>query len=241
MHPGWYPDPYSNGYLRWWDGAQWTPHTAPLQLAAYEPADPQQDLASEQRAAGRASVAVVAAGLIGVVNAVLFATVLGDRYRDYIDGVRDFDDGMRSTLPQPPGVGWTWLVVLLGLGLLVLFMIWLYRAAKLARKAYLPAKRDPVWAVLGFIVPVVNLWFPYQVARDTLAPGDPRRSIAARWWTWYLVSAIGGGVVGFVSVFSEGAGVLLAVADAVAYLVTAAYARKLIGAVGDAHRELVRQ
>jgi hypothetical protein len=120
-------------------------------------------------------------------------------------------------------------------------MIWLYRAAKLARKAYLPAKRDPVWAILGFIVPVVNFWFPYQVARDTLAPGDPRRRLAARWWTWYLISALGGGVVGIASVLSEGAGVVLAVADSIAYLLTAAYARKLIAAVGEAHGELVRQ
>ncbi|MCC5953683.1 MAG: DUF4041 domain-containing protein [Acidimicrobiia bacterium] len=28
--PGWHPDPHGAGCLRWWDGSQWTAHTAPL-------------------------------------------------------------------------------------------------------------------------------------------------------------------------------------------------------------------
>jgi membrane protease YdiL (CAAX protease family) len=26
--PGWYDDPWAAGWVRWWDGAQWTPHTS---------------------------------------------------------------------------------------------------------------------------------------------------------------------------------------------------------------------
>ncbi len=231
VQPGWYPDPYSNGLLRWWDGAQWTAHTVPLHGPSS--ADPRQDLESEQRAARRAAPAVVGIAVIGAANAVVFATVVGQTYRDYLDGVRAYDNGDRVTLPAQPSLGWGWLTGARRAGLTVLFMFWLFRAAKLARNAQLPAKRDPVWAFLGFFVPVVSLWFPYQVARDTLAPNDPRRRIAGLWWTWYLIATIGAGAVGAAAVFSEGVGLVFAVADAAAYLLAAAYARKLIAAVSS--------
>jgi hypothetical protein len=56
-------------------------------------------------------------------------------------------------------------------------MIWLHRAATFARRARLPARRATVWAWLGFIIPVVNFWFPYQVATDAMPPGDPARRL----------------------------------------------------------------
>lgn len=41
--PGWYADPTGQAGVRWWDGAQWTPHTAPL------PADGPQQAAAGPR------------------------------------------------------------------------------------------------------------------------------------------------------------------------------------------------
>jgi len=42
MAPGWYPDPFSAGYQRWWDGKGWTPRTRVPDLPAdpAAPADP---------------------------------------------------------------------------------------------------------------------------------------------------------------------------------------------------------
>jgi hypothetical protein len=44
--PGWFPDPGTGTYLRWWDGNQWTPYTQPFlapapHAAAVAPAAPQ--------------------------------------------------------------------------------------------------------------------------------------------------------------------------------------------------------
>lgn len=241
MHPGWYPDPYSNGYLRWWDGSQWTAHTAPIRAVPFSAEDPQQDLVKEQWAAGRAALAVIGTALLGAANAVVLASVYGPSYRDFIDDLNDYDAGRRVTLPASPGLGWGWLATLAGLALSVVFMFWLYRAAQLARRAQLPAARDPLWAFFGFFVPVVNFWFPYQVARDTLAAGDPHRRLAGMWWTWYLISSIGAAVVAVAAIFAEGVGLVLAVLDAAAYVLTAVYARRLIAAVGAAHAEVVRR
>ncbi|GMA23067.1 hypothetical protein GCM10025864_08260 [Luteimicrobium album] len=38
--PGWYPDPYRPGMLRWFDGHGWTEHVAPLPAASHPGADP---------------------------------------------------------------------------------------------------------------------------------------------------------------------------------------------------------
>jgi hypothetical protein len=38
--PGWYADPSGQAGIRWWDGAQWTAHTAPLPATAPRPAGP---------------------------------------------------------------------------------------------------------------------------------------------------------------------------------------------------------
>jgi hypothetical protein len=54
--PGWYEDPVQTGtLLRWWDGTQWTVHTAPL-VQAPSPARPQ-----EQRSQAHEPVAALAA------------------------------------------------------------------------------------------------------------------------------------------------------------------------------------
>ena len=229
MTPGWYPDPYSDGWLRWWDGAAWTSHTAQVAPppGTFYRADPHSDLAGEQRAARRAMVTVVVSAVLSAGSAVALAF---DRSNQVGDA------GHLSTAATTASV----LVTFATLGLEVFFMIWLYRAAGLARKAGLFARRDPVWAILGFIVPVVNLWFPYQVARDCLQAGDPRRRLSARWWTWYLISACFGAAAGSVGSVSRTGALIAAAVAVVGYVLSVLYVRRMIAAIGDAHTDLIR-
>ena len=81
-----------------------------------------------------------------------------------------------------------------GLATYVVACLWLYRArANAIRTA--PAwthARSKVWVWLGWWVPVVQLWFPYQVVRDVRA-GSVRDSTSGRlglWWTCWLVFII---------------------------------------------------
>ncbi|SDD10901.1 DUF4328 domain-containing protein [Auraticoccus monumenti] len=49
-----------------------------------------------------------------------------------------------------------------------------------------PHQHGPAWVWLGWVVPIVSLWFPYQVVRDVWRVSGPvDRSLLGWWWgTW---------------------------------------------------------
>ena len=65
------------------------------------------------------------------------------------------------------------------------------------RTARLPAAAARAWAFWGWIVPIVNLWFPFQIMGDIWRAGLPaeRRGetawLPALWWTCWLLSGLG--------------------------------------------------
>lgn len=85
----------------------------------------------------------------------------------------------------------------------VLFTAWLSRARDNAEAiSPLPHVRGRAWIVLGWIVPVVNLWFPYQVVQSIWRTSDPSRvaggptnvptsPLVVGWWVSYLVFTTG--------------------------------------------------
>ena len=68
----------------------------------------------------------------------------------------------------------------------VVTVVWVHVSATTAQRLGIPARRSPGWAVGGFLIPVVNLWWPYQSVCDLFPPGDPDRRVVGRWWALYL-------------------------------------------------------
>ena len=256
MQPGWYGDPFSRSGLRWWDGNAWTSHTSWQQPDSpsapagwgYPPAqqfDPAHDLAGEERAANRASYGVLLIAGTAIVSYLLSAGLMQHGLREV---VRQFRDALNSDATTTnPYSGWnnTSLVLqgfnLVNLAAEILFWIWLYRAATVARRAGLPARREPVWAWLGFIIPIISLWFPYQVASDTLPPGHPARKNVNRWWAFWIAESLVPIPILIVTYFSTPAGLVLALGACVLPVLMAVNARAMIAAVTAAHRDLVSQ
>ncbi|GAB2684714.1 DUF4328 domain-containing protein [Thalassiella azotivora] len=94
---------------------------------------------------------------------------------------------------------------------LVLTSVWLWAARSTAELvSNRPHARSRVWVWLGWVLPVVSLWFPFQVVRDVLRSHEDGAGRASRgvpiglWWGLWLVAGILG-QVGSRIVLTEGA------------------------------------
>jgi Domain of unknown function (DUF4328) len=82
-------------------------------------------------------------------------------------------------------------------GLSILFLVWFYRARINAERHGYPQRRARGWAFWGWIVPIVNLWFPFQIMGDIWRAGLPAGQrtetawLPALWWTCWLLSGLG--------------------------------------------------
>jgi hypothetical protein len=77
--------------------------------------------------------------------------------------------------------------------ILVVFLIWFYRARQNAGQMDWQQRWSPPWAIFGWFVPVCFLWFPYQIMADIWRAGRPSPERAkfpfllASWWAcWCL-------------------------------------------------------
>lgn len=82
-----------------------------------------------------------------------------------------------------------WPLTLLTLVTIGVFITWVYNARINAESLNpeIQHRHSRVWVWLGWLVPVVNLWYPKQVAEDIWRTvGPPSRTIS-KWWTAYLL------------------------------------------------------
>jgi hypothetical protein len=91
------------------------------------------------------------------------------------------------------------------------FLMWLWPARQNAEiMCAAPHRRSRVWLTLSWLVPVVSLWFPYQIVSDihrASQPGNPRAvadlaavpgsPLLAAWWVLWLVNQVSSTVVTF--------------------------------------------
>lgn len=187
---GWFPDPSQAGMLRWWDGAQWTQHTHPMPAAqpAYGWVDPQRAVADEAKTAHWARNGIVVYGLLTLAS-IYLAIRLFDGFREQMQVMMANPEAVPSDPAamfgaEGPFFALSQLFNGVQLGIFVLLLVWIYRAAVAAAALGIPARRSPGWAVGGWFIPVVNFWFPCQSLRDLLPPDHPTRTRIL--WLWIV-------------------------------------------------------
>jgi hypothetical protein len=240
--PGWYPDPWRAAPLRWWDGAQWSPFTAPRTLPdqfARPRADAATPFASEDRVWRLARAGVwVWLGVQLAQCAVLLAIMpsFASQFRTYLRTSHP----VNSTPPAlPAGFAWVYALDVVVMAAGVAFLIWQYSAADTARQLGYPSRRSPGLGVGAWFIPIVNLWWPYQALSDCLPPGHPARGSAIYSWLGYVFAGLfvsAGVLTDFFS--SVPAGILMAVGLAL-YATAATIGTRLVRAITADHRRAV--
>lgn len=104
-----------------------------------------------------------------------------------------YQEGLaRGEEPYDLFTAYDWATIFVLLGLLAGFVMtsaWLFRARKncLALNPTAPQTRGAVWTWLGWFIPIVSLFFPYQVVRGVVRASSPRplAGMLTGWWlTW---------------------------------------------------------
>jgi hypothetical protein len=181
---GWYRDPWGKAAWRWWDGRAWTTWTAPAGADPYIWSAAFRPNASEQRLLRWAKAAVIAYPLTVLAGAIT-NYALSAQWRRYFHYVHVLvsNPGLVPSGQRPPTPPlWPSVFGPVQCAALIVFMVWIYRAASTAASLQYPARHSPALGAWSCVIPIVNIWFPYQAVRDCLPPGNPTRSLVLRVW-----------------------------------------------------------
>jgi hypothetical protein len=181
--PGWYPDPQTAGRSwRWWDGGQWA---APAPPAYYQ--DPNRAARAREQSVrnGRwLRYAMVANALYSVVLYGLIAAVFSNRGDAFISTAADGSPHFSGRLVAIQLASMP--LSLLGLAFTALLIAWIYHAGEYAAAMGWPSVRGRTLGAFSILIPIVNLWWPYEAIRDAYPPGADRGPLL-RWWLSYLI------------------------------------------------------
>ncbi|MFW6866757.1 DUF4328 domain-containing protein [Nocardioides sp. CPCC 206347] len=161
--------------------------------------------AAPQRSAPTALA--VASGVLAIVLALLavvIAIASGPASKEFADAARA---GYSTYDVFTSYDGLALLLFPFLIGAYVVSCLWLQfaRANTMAIAPRVPHQRGRVWVWLGWWVPIVSLWFPFQVVRDVQDASRPEgRTVGlGLWWAAWLVYLFGSRVAASASTSTD--------------------------------------
>jgi hypothetical protein len=185
--------------LRYWDGEEWSGY---LHVSAGAPL-PRDAVDAERRAARWVRLAWLMYPVVAIGSAIasLFTFDWLLSHLDRLGSRRGFG----SLGPWPAAIGGQ-IGGPLALAVVVVTVVWSYQAARAGETLGLPARRSPGWVVAGWLLPVINLWWPYQSVRDLATDRSELQPQLGWWWASYVLT-IGSPVLLFALVAASSVGV----------------------------------
>jgi len=232
--PGWHRDPWGLAATRWWDGNQWTGYVSgpPAGAVGVPNVQSEKSLAARLRPALLVGGVAQAVALVGSVDQAQWIV-------DHWDALTRPSGGQVPEMPATTSTSLAQFGALVGFAVAILFLVWFHRAASTAWASGLPARRSPLLATLSFIIPVLNLWWPYQATLDMVPADDPGRVLIRWWWVAWLSGTLCGVLVyPAAAVFDEVAARVVAAVGALAMLLAAFAARSVVEHVTSTHDHL---
>lgn len=241
--PGWYPDPWQPGTVRWFDGANWTQHAAPAAPApsgfSWGDRYDAEKGANTARWAGYAFLARSVATSIQLIATPIVFGRFFDEFRDALDDPENADQFQTFDMPWFSGVAqiaglFVWLC-------LAGICVWTFRATKNAQLLGMKTTFSPALAVGGWLIPFANFVMPYIAVRDLFPEGHRGRRDAGIWWGIEIAGVVMGVVALVVGLFGgSGAGVVLGVVAAALAITAGVLGWRLVHAVVAAHADIAR-
>lgn len=149
----------------------------------------------------RATIAVLAIAVSVVADVVDLIAVwrMVNSYAGHLEGSVSLPE-LQAAIDFADSLWWP--VAILSAVAGIAFLAWMWRAYTNAKffGGEASQRRTQGWVVFGWILPVVNLWFPYQMMSDIWRASPPVRlartaPIVGCWWAAYLgTSAVGVGL-----------------------------------------------